>query len=97
MRSIGATSLAITGIFVGEGILVGALSWLFAVPISYPGARAFSDAIGRGIVEMPLNFKYPVDGLMRWLAFVLVISAIASLWPAWRASRVSVRESLAYE
>jgi putative ABC transport system permease protein len=97
MRSIGATSLAIAGIFVGEGMLVGALSWLFAVPVSYPGARAFSDAIGQGIVEMPLNFKYPVNGLVLWLAIVLVISAIASLLPALRAARVSVRESLAYE
>jgi ABC-type lipoprotein release transport system permease subunit len=31
------------------------------------------------------------------LALVLVLSALSSLWPAWRATRVSVREALAYE
>lgn len=97
MRSIGATSLAITGIFVFEGMLVGALSWLLAVPVSYPGAFAFSAAIGKGLVELPLDFKYPASGLLLWLAIVLVISALASLFPALRATRVSVRESLAYE
>ncbi|HDQ70503.1 MAG TPA: FtsX-like permease family protein [Chloroflexi bacterium] len=97
MRSIGATSIAIAGIFVFEGMLVGALSWALAVPISYPGAAAFSQAIGMGLMELALDFKYPVSALMLWLAIVLVISAVASLFPAWRATRVSVRESLAYE
>jgi putative ABC transport system permease protein len=97
MRSIGATSFAIVGIFVGEGMLVGALSWLLAVPFSYPGARAFSSLIGTQLIEMSLDFKYPVSGLMLWLAIVLVLSALASLWPALRATKVSVRASLAYE
>jgi putative ABC transport system permease protein len=38
MRATGATSLAVAGIFICEGVLVGVLSWLLAVPISYPGA-----------------------------------------------------------
>jgi ABC-type lipoprotein release transport system permease subunit len=31
------------------------------------------------------------------LGVVLALSAVASLWPALRATRVSVREALAYE
>ncbi len=97
MRSIGATSLAIVGIFVSEGILVGVLSWLLAIPLSLPAAWAFSAAIGQGLMGLPLDFKYPASGILLWLTIVLVISALASLWPALRATRVSVRESLAYE
>ena len=97
MRSIGATSPAVAGIFIIEGMLVGTLSWLLAIPLSYPSARAFSDMIGKQLMETPLEFSYPVGNLALWLMVVLALSALASLWPALRATRVSVRESLAYE
>ena len=97
MRAIGATSPAIVGIFVAEGMLIGVLSWLLAIPLSLPAAWGFSAALGQGLMQMPLSFKYPLSGLLLWLAIVLVISALASTWPALRATRVSVRESLTYE
>jgi len=97
MRAIGATSTAITGIFVGEGVLLGVLSWLLAVPLSYPGAQAFSNVIGDMLMNLPLDFNYSISGMMLWLAVVVVLSALASLWPALRATRISVREALAYE
>jgi len=97
MRAIGATSSAILGIFCAEGILVGVLSWLLASPLSYPGARAFSAIIGDQLFEMPLDFRYSIGGLVLWLVIVATLSALASLWPALRATQVSVRESLAYE
>ena len=97
MRAIGATSLAVVGIFVGEGMLVGLLSGLLAIPVSYPGALAFSSVVGKQLMELSLDFSYPASGVMLWMVIVLVLSALASLWPALRAARVSVRESLAYE
>jgi putative ABC transport system permease protein len=97
MRSIGATSSAIAGIFVFEGVLIGVLSWLIAAPISYPGARAFSQTVGIALMEIPLDFSYSVSGVAIWLMAVVVLSALASLYPALRATQVSVRESLAYE
>ena len=97
MRAIGATSPAIVGIFVAEGVLVGVLSWTLAVPLSYPGARLFSDLIGEVMLEMPLEFVYSAGGMALWLLVVLVLSALASLWPALGATKVSVREALAYE
>jgi len=95
MRAIGATSPAIVGIFVSEGMLLGVLSWLLAVPLSYPGARLFSNLVSNTLI--PLDFRYSMDGMVLWLAIVVVLSALASLWPALRATRVSVREALAYE
>jgi putative ABC transport system permease protein len=97
MRATGATSAAIAGIFVGEGMLLGLLSWLFSVPVSYPGAMAFSNVIGSQLIEMALDFKFPMGAVALWLAIILTLSALASLWPALRATKVSVRESLAYE
>jgi putative ABC transport system permease protein len=97
MRSIGASSLAIAGIFAVEGVLVGTLSWLLAVPLSYPGAHVFSNLVGQSVLEMPLDFVYSAGGMMLWLLIVAVLSALASLWPALRAAQLSVREALAYE
>jgi putative ABC transport system permease protein len=96
MRAVGATSVAIAGIFVDEGVLVGVLSWLLAVPFSYPGGQLFSDLVGQ-TMHIPFHYSYSVGGVMTWLLIVIVLSASASLWPAWRATRVSVREALAYE
>jgi ABC-type lipoprotein release transport system permease subunit len=73
------------------------LSWLLAVPLSYPGARFFSDMVGQTVFEIPLDFSYPTSGMLLWLAIVVVLSALASMWPALSATRVSVREALAYE
>jgi putative ABC transport system permease protein len=58
MRAIGAASPAVVGIFVVEGVLIGVLSWLFAVPLSFPGARVFSHLVGVTLMELPLDFRY---------------------------------------
>ena len=97
MRAIGATAATIVGVFVVEGVLVGVLSWLLAVPLSAPGAYALSSVVGQAIVQIPLDFAYSTTGALLWLLIVVLLSALASLAPALRATRVSVRESLSYE
>ena len=49
------------------------------------------------LLQMPLDFRFSIGGWVLWLVIVAVLSALASLWPALRATQVSVRESLAYE
>lgn len=97
IRAIGASSLSVLGIFISEGILVGIISWLLVVPLSYPIARLFSNLIGISLLEVPLDFSYPISAVISWLVILVVLSALASLWPALRATKISVREALAYE
>jgi putative ABC transport system permease protein len=97
MRASGAVSSDIFGIFVGEGVFLGVLSWVLAVLLSYPWARLFSEAVSLALFNTEPYFRYSVPSVVVWLMLVLVLSALASLWPAWRATRVSVREALAYE
>ena len=89
--------LVIFGIFIGEGIFLGVLSWVLAVPLSYPGARVLSDALGMVIANSALEFEYSFSSVDIWLVIVAVLSALASVGPTWQATRVSVREALAYE
>ncbi len=97
MRAVGATSVTIVGIFIAEGVLVGLLSWLIAVPLSYPGALLFNNLVSQTLFEIPLDFDYSGVAIILWWIIVTGLSAIASLWPALNATQVSVREALAYE
>jgi len=97
MRATGAMSPLIAIIFVVESVLLGVLSWLFAVPLSVPLARLLSDVIGEELIYTSLQFTYSMSGMMLWLAIVIVLSALSSLVPALQATRVSLREALAYE
>jgi putative ABC transport system permease protein len=97
MRAVGATSIAIVGIFIAEGVLLGVLSWAIAVPVSYPGALAFNHLVGDALLQVPLDFVFSIPGAALWLVSVVFLSALASLWPALSATQVCVREALAYE
>ena len=95
MRAIGASSRAIRSIFVSEGVVLGLLSAVVAIPLSYPSAQWFSAALGAALV--PLDFQYSTDGLVTWLILIVIMSALASVWPAMRAAHLTVRDCLAYE
>ncbi len=95
MRAIGASSGAVAMVFIGEGLLVGLASWALAAVFSVPVGWLFSQAVGR--VMFPLEYRYSTTGLGAWLVLAVVLSALSSAWPAWRATHLSVRESLAYE
>jgi len=56
-----------------------------------------SDALGQALFGTSLDFSYSTTGVIIWLTIVLILAALASAWPAWQASRISVRDALAYE
>jgi putative ABC transport system permease protein len=96
MRAVGASSLDVALVFMGEGLLLGVASWALAVPLSYVGGKFFVDALGK-VFNLPFVYRYPPDAAMTWLGIILVLSVLASWLPARRATQISVRESLAYE
>jgi len=96
MRAVGASSADVAFIFMGEGLLLGMISWALAVPLSMIGAQYFVTALGRAL-NFPFAYQYSFDGMWVWLAIIIVLSVVASWLPARRATQISVRESLAYE
>ncbi len=97
MRAIGAMHLDLVRIFVTEGLIVGLLSYAIGIVASLPVSAFLAARIGRTFLDAPLPLTFDGQGAVVWLALVLVVSGAASLWPAWRAAQISVRESLAYE
>jgi putative ABC transport system permease protein len=96
LRAVGARSPTIMGIFVLEGILQGLLSWLIAVPISLLVSPGAAKAMGKIMFGATLDYQYNWTAVLIWLAIVMGMSILASLLPARGATRISVRDSLAY-
>jgi putative ABC transport system permease protein len=96
LRAIGARSHTILGIFVMEGVLQGCLSWLIAIPIAYLSSPAVANALGHAMFGATLDYQYNWQAVAIWLGIVLVIATLASILPARGATRISVRDSLAY-
>ena len=97
MRSIGATNRSIAGVVITEGLIIGLVSWLIAIPTSIPVSLIFDSLLGNLMFGGTLPFVYSLIGLGIWLAIIIGIAFIASLMPAYRAIRMSIRETLAYE
>jgi putative ABC transport system permease protein len=97
LRAIGATDRSIFSIVVVEGIIIGLLSALIGTILAYPLSLGMSNAVGNSILQSSLSFTFSPFGVALWLVVVLVLATLASLWPARNASRVTVREVLAYE
>jgi len=97
MRAIGAVDLAIVKAVVIEGAFIGLLSWAVALPLSFPISTGLLTIISTsmGIGAIPTAFT--VQGMAIWLVVVLVLTALASVWPARNAARLTIREVLAYE
>jgi putative ABC transport system permease protein len=97
MRAIGAADGAIMRIVVVEGVLVGVMSWLIGALIAIPLSLGLSTVVGNTFLRSPLSYTFSVSGAALWLIIVVIIAALASMLPAWNASRISVRDVLAYE
>jgi putative ABC transport system permease protein len=95
MKAIGARSATIVTVIVGEGVLIGAASWVLALLVSLPLTLAIG-LLGRMMLGT-LPFMLSIPAAAGWLALVITTAAIASAAPALRAARVVVREALAYE
>jgi putative ABC transport system permease protein len=96
MRAVGASSRDVGFVFTGEGLVLGLVSWLFAVPLGMAASPMFVSVLG-GVIDFPAEYYPGTDGVLLWLGVVVVLSILASWVPARRATRISVRESLAYE
>lgn len=97
MRAVGASDGSIVRIVLVEGIFVGIISWVLGALAAYPIGKLLSDMVGQAFIQSTLNYQFATNGAIGWLAAILIIASVASYLPAHNASRLSVRETLAYE
>jgi putative ABC transport system permease protein len=97
MRAIGASNGDIQSIVIVEGMVIGLISWALSIVFSLPITNVLCYGVGMALLTSPMNAVYGVTGIVAWLIFTLVLATIASALPARRASRLTVRDTLAYE
>ncbi len=95
MKAVGAAPATVLKIVVGEGLFTAGLSWLAAMCLALP-LIALIGLSGTVMFGTALPFVVSFMGAGIWLAAVLIIALIASAVPAWSASRLVVRQALAY-
>jgi putative ABC transport system permease protein len=97
MRAVGADNKAILKIVLVEGLFIGLISWFVGAIVALPISKLLSDVVGQAFMDAPLSYTFSTGGAFLWLALVLILSGLASFLPSWNASRLTIREVLAYE
>lgn len=96
MRSIGASSWRVIRLSIGEGVMLGWMSWLIALPLSIPAAYLLATYGLSFALNQQLAYRFSPQGAMIWLVIITLLAILASTLPARSAARVSVRDSLNY-
>jgi putative ABC transport system permease protein len=96
MRAIGAKSRDILRNIISEGVFIGLMSWLISLPLSLLLSYGIGYLIGMMSFRSPLPLIVSPMGLVIWFLVLVIGSIVASAYPAKQASKLTVRETLAY-
>jgi len=97
MRAIGAGTDVVVQIFIVEGAIIGLLSWLIALVFAWPLGKVISSTVGGQMVGFALSYTFSLTGVGIWLVAAVLLSVVASYFPAQNAARLTVRQVLSYE
>jgi putative ABC transport system permease protein len=97
LRAIGGYDLIVIKQVMAEGMFIGLMSFLLACLLSFPISNILSEVISQALFNSPANFTFSFTGFIYWGIVVIVLTALASIIPARNASRMTIREVLAYE
>ena len=97
MRAIGAHNQIVSKLVIVEGLVIGLMSYGMGAALSFPISMLLSNVISLAIFSTPAPFAFTAQGFLIWLVVVIFLSMAASLLPARNASKLTIREVLAYE
>lgn len=97
MRAIGADDSIIMRTVIGEGFVIGIISFIFAILFSIPITYGLSYILAVTVFESPITVVFTYLGYAIWLGLIIILSVIGSVVPARNAASLTIREVLAYE
>lgn len=110
LRTMGLTSTQVLCVFVVQGIFIGILGTVIGLILGVIAALNVSDAIawlerflGTQFLSGDVYFINYLPSQLEWsdVSFIVVVAfsmtVLATLYPAWRASKVEPAEALRYE
>ena len=96
MKAIGASGSIIRRLVVFEGIFIAAVSCVVAAIPAIALTWAMGAGLGNLFLGTPIPLEVSAPGIAIWILVVVLGAALATLAPASQASRLTVREALAY-
>lgn len=97
MRTIGAVDAVVMQTVIVEALIIGLITWFFAVGLSFPISQLLITIIGESMMGSAMTLSFTPLGILLWLVIVILLSVFASVLPAHRAARLTINEVLAYE
>lgn len=110
LRTLGATSRQILGVFIVQGTAIGVIGISLGVLLGIIGALTIDDiiawvetAFGIQFLNANVYFISYLPSKLEWqdvtviASSTFVISVLSTIYPAWKASRISPAEVLRYE
>ena len=97
MRTIGAVDFVIMQSVIIEALVIGFITWVLAIGLSFPISSALLTIIGESMMGSAMAMVFTPIGLFLWLGIVIILSIFASIMPARNAARLTINEVLAYE
>jgi putative ABC transport system permease protein len=96
MHAIGARPKTVRRIVVAEGIFLALTSCLVAILPALALTSILAAGLGNLFMDAPLPFRVSMLSVGIWLVLAILGAALATDAAATRASRITVREALAY-
>ncbi|MEO3788506.1 ABC transporter permease [Actinocorallia sp. B10E7] len=96
MHALGARPSAVRRIVVTEGIILALTSCIVAAVPALALTALLGDGLGELFQNAPLPYRISAPAVAIWVGLAVLGSALATDAAATRASRITVREALAY-
>jgi len=100
MKAIGATTRDIMSIFIIEGVLMSGVGGAIGIILGVFGSQALT-LILNGFMSMGGSFNLvpiiTITSVVLAVAVSLIVGVLSSLYPAWKAARMSPIEAVRYE
>ncbi|MFL6657878.1 MAG: FtsX-like permease family protein [Massilia sp.] len=96
MRCIGARPSVVLRNVLCEGLLIALVSVPFAILVAVPVSAAIASYLGNMLFGVPFPLVMSGKAIGIWLGMVLVGATLATVVPAWKASRFTIHQSLSH-
>jgi putative ABC transport system permease protein len=97
LRAIGAHDKAIAKLVIYEGLFTSLVSYIIGALVSFPVSIVLGNMVNQAIFKSEAILTINPSGFLIWFVLVIFMSITASLIPARNATKLTIREVLAYE